>query len=317
MKKIFLGVLLMAVVNIVSAQQDTLRKTIDEVVVTANKFGMLRRQVVQRIDIVTKRDLQWMNSMNAADLLSNTGNVLVQKSQGGGGSPIIRGFESNKVLLMVDGVRLNNAIFRGGHLQNVLRIDNAILEKVEILYGPSSAMYGSDALGGVMHFITKKPVLNDKFTGSTMLRYSTATQEKTGHVDVGFGGKRLASLFSLSLSLILAISCRAATEKALILPSVSDPSMWNASMARTALLPIRIRTSRWEPLTGNSISSINIFSSRIAEPLIHLIFNILQLVMLPDTTGSPRLTARACQKVQSGITAPKPASWPVIVSTGK
>ncbi len=200
MKKIFLGVLLMAVVNIVSAQQDTLRKTIDEVVVTANKFGMLRRQVVQRIDIVTKRDLQWMNSMNAADLLSNTGNVLVQKSQGGGGSPIIRGFESNKVLLMVDGVRLNNAIFRGGHLQNVLRIDNAILEKVEILYGPSSAMYGSDALGGVMHFITKKPVLNDKFTGSTMLRYSTATQEKTGHVDVGFGGKRLASLFSLSFS---------------------------------------------------------------------------------------------------------------------
>jgi hemoglobin/transferrin/lactoferrin receptor protein len=200
MKKIFLGVLLMAVVNIVSAQQDTLRKTIDEVVVTANKFGMLRRQVVQRIDIVTKRDLQWMNSMNAADLLSNTGNVLVQKSQGGGGSPIIRGFESNKVLLMVDGVRLNNAIFRGGHLQNVLRIDNAILEKVEILYGPSSAMYGSDALGGVMHFITKKPVLNDKFTGSAMLRYSTATQEKTGHVDVGFGGKRLASLFSLSFS---------------------------------------------------------------------------------------------------------------------
>lgn len=200
MKKLLLVVLLSAAVDMVSAQEDTIKRTIDEVVITANKFEMLRREVVQRIDIVTKKDLQWMNSMNTADLLSNTGNILVQKSQGGGGSPIIRGFESNKVLLMVDGVRMNNAIFRGGHLQNVLRIDNSILEKVEILYGPSSAMYGSDALGGVMHFITKKPVLNQKFGGSAMIRYSTATNEKTGHFDVNLGGRKLASLTSVTYS---------------------------------------------------------------------------------------------------------------------
>ncbi len=200
MKKIFILFLLVAAVSMTYAQEDTLKKTIDEVVITANKFEMLRREVVQRIEIVNKRDMQWMNSMNTADLLSNTGNILVQKSQGGGGSPIIRGFESNKVLLMVDGVRLNNAIFRGGHLQNVLRIDNAVLEKVEILYGPSSAMYGSDALGGVMHFITKKPVLNQKFGGSAMMRYSTATNEKTGHIDINSGGKRVASLTSISFS---------------------------------------------------------------------------------------------------------------------
>lgn len=193
-------VLLSAAINVVFAQEDTLHKTIDEVVITANKFEMLRRDVVQRIDIVNKKQLQWMNSMNTADLLSNTGNIMVQKSQGGGGSPIIRGFESNKVLIMVDGVRMNNAIFRGGHLQNVLRIDNSILEKVEILYGPSSAMYGSDALGGVMHFITKKPVPGQKFGGSAMVRYSTATAEKTGHFDVNIGGRRIASLTSLTYS---------------------------------------------------------------------------------------------------------------------
>ena len=199
MKRIVIGVLLLASLK-VSAQEDTIKRNIEEVVITANKFEMLRREVVQRIDIVNKKELQWMNSMNSADLLSNTGNILVQKSQGGGGSPIIRGFESNKVLIQVDGIRLNNAIFRGGHLQNVLRIDNSILEKVEILYGPSSAMYGSDALGGVMHFITKKPVLNQKFGGSAMLRYSTATNEKTGHVDVNVGGKKIASLTSLTYS---------------------------------------------------------------------------------------------------------------------
>lgn len=200
MKRILIFVFFAGSVNLVFAQEDTLRKSIDEVVVTANKFQMLRREVVQRIDIVSKRELQWMSSMNSADVLSNTGNILVQKSQGGGGSPIIRGFESNKVLLMVDGVRLNNAIFRGGHLQNVLRIDNAILEKVEILYGPSSAMYGSDALGGVMHFITRKPVPGQKMGGSAMARYSTATSEKTGHLDFNLGGKKIASLTSITWS---------------------------------------------------------------------------------------------------------------------
>jgi hemoglobin/transferrin/lactoferrin receptor protein len=200
MKKILIVLLLVAAVKPVSAQEDTIRKTIEEVVITANKFEMMRRDVVQRIDIVNRKELQWVNSMNSADLLSNTGNILVQKSQGGGGSPIIRGFESNKVLLMVDGVRLNNAIFRGGHLQNVLRIDNSILEKVEILYGPSSAMYGSDALGGVMHFITRKPVLNQKFGANAMLRYSTASNEKTGHLDFNLGGKKIASLTSITFS---------------------------------------------------------------------------------------------------------------------
>ena len=58
---------------------------------------------------------------------------------------------------MVDGVRLNNAIFRGVHLQNIITIDNMILDRVEVIYGPSSTLYGSDALGGVVNMFTKKP----------------------------------------------------------------------------------------------------------------------------------------------------------------
>lgn len=200
MKKTLIVALLAAAVVPVSAQEDTIRKNIEEVVISAGKFEMLKKEVVQRIDVVSRPDIRWMNSLNTADLLSNTGNILVQKSQGGGGSPVIRGFESSRVLIEVDGLRLNNAIFRVGHLQNVLRIDNNILERVEILYGPSSAMHGSDALGGVMHFITRKPALNDKFSGSAMVRYSTATGEKTAHADVNIGGKKIASLTSISFS---------------------------------------------------------------------------------------------------------------------
>ena len=90
-------------------------------------------------------------------MLAQTGEVFVQKSQMGGGSPVIRGFEANKVLIVVDGVRLNNAIYRSGHLQNVITLEPSELESAEIVFGPGSVIYGSDALGGVMDFHTREP----------------------------------------------------------------------------------------------------------------------------------------------------------------
>ncbi len=88
--------------------------------------------------ILPRKKIEFLNQVTSAALLEQTGNVFVQKSQGGGGSPVIRGFEANKVLIVIDGVRMNNAIFCGGHLQNVITIDNAALDKVEVLFGPAS-----------------------------------------------------------------------------------------------------------------------------------------------------------------------------------
>ena len=93
----------------------------------------------------------------AAELLWSTGSVLVQQSQQGGGSPILRGFEANRVLLVVDGVRMNNAIYRSGHLQNAITVDPNILERTDVLLGPNSILFGSDAMGGVIHFHTRTP----------------------------------------------------------------------------------------------------------------------------------------------------------------
>ena len=84
------------------------------------------------------------------------------RSQGGGGSPVLRGFEANRVLIVVDGVRMNNAIYRSGHLQNAITIDPHNIERVEVTFGSSSVGYGSDALGGVIHYYTKSPQLNSK-----------------------------------------------------------------------------------------------------------------------------------------------------------
>jgi hemoglobin/transferrin/lactoferrin receptor protein len=178
--------------------------SIDEVVVSASKFEEKAKDVSQSIQVLRKTDLENMNQSSTADVISNSGKIMVQKSQLGGGSPIIRGFETNKVLMVIDGVRLNNAIYRGGHLQNILSLDNAIMEKVEIVYGPGSVIYGSDALGGVMHFYTKDPVFSATekklIKANVYTRYMTAVNGYSTHFDVSVGSKRLGSITSFSYS---------------------------------------------------------------------------------------------------------------------
>src|SRR6185436_8143439 len=130
--------------------------------------------------------------------------VFVQKSQLGGGSPVIRGFEANRILLVIDGVRMNNLIYRAGHLQDIVKTDNGSLDRLEILFGPSSTVYGSDALGGVIHLYTRKPMFStdDKLNTrvNAFYRYGSADNESTGHVDFNAGGKKLASLTSFTYS---------------------------------------------------------------------------------------------------------------------
>ena len=174
-----------------------------EVVFSANKAEEKKSDIPFTIDVIKSKDLELSNPQTSADMLSNTGTIMVQKSQGGAGSPIIRGFEANRVLIVVDGVRMNNAIYRAGHLQDVITLDPSMLDRTEIMYGPSSVMYGSDALGGVMHFYTKNPLFGDdkmNFKLNSYLRYASANQEKTGHVDFNLGFKKLASLTSISYS---------------------------------------------------------------------------------------------------------------------
>lgn len=185
------------------AQTDSSRSPIDlnEVHIVAQKFPG-KTTTGSQIQLITNAQIAQRNPMNAADLLLQTGNVFVQKSQGGGGSPVLRGFESSRVLIVVDGVRMNNAIYRAGHLQNVLRIDPSMLERAEVMFGPSSLIYGSDALGGVMYFQSRNPELsgakNWLVKPAAYVRYGSATGERTAHVDVSAGNRRLGFLTSVT-----------------------------------------------------------------------------------------------------------------------
>jgi hemoglobin/transferrin/lactoferrin receptor protein len=188
------------------SQRDNLQKEkrLEEVIIYSNKFAERKKNIVQKIDIISAARIAQSNSQNTGDLLINTGNVFVQKSQQSGSSPVIRGFEASRVLLVVDGIRMNNAIYRAGHLQNIITVDQNMLERVEVLYGPASTIFGSDALGGVIHMRTKKPKLsttNKIFTtGTAFGRYSTANKEKTVHADISLGGKKFAWLQSYNFS---------------------------------------------------------------------------------------------------------------------
>ncbi len=154
---------------------------------------------------IAAKDIKVKNPATTADALEKLGGAYIQRSQLGGGSPILRGFEASRVLLVVDGVRLNNAIYRSGHLQNVITLDNSILDQIEVIYGPGSITYGSDALGGVVHFRTRDPELNrtdqDHLSDLNIYgRFATATFEKTGHIDLNYGYKKWAFLTSASVS---------------------------------------------------------------------------------------------------------------------
>jgi hemoglobin/transferrin/lactoferrin receptor protein len=175
---------------------------LNEIVISASKFQQNKREVPQKIISLNSEQIQFSTPQTSADLLQGSGQVFVQKSQLGGGSPMIRGFSTNRLLLSVDGVRMNNAIFRGGNVQNIISIDPFSIQNTEVILGAGSVIYGSDAIGGVMNFYTKKPQhsLTDKllFESNILARYSSANNEKTSHLDLNFGYKKWAFLSSIS-----------------------------------------------------------------------------------------------------------------------
>jgi hemoglobin/transferrin/lactoferrin receptor protein len=161
----------------------------------------LAREMPYFVETVSAREIELLQSNNSADALADLSGVYVQKSQFGGGSPVVRGFEANRVLLVVDGVRMNNAIYRTGHLQNAITVDVNALSRMELIYGPGSLAYGSDALGGVIHFRTRTPDFRQSQAGwkiGGQLGYVSAANGKRGGVQLEYGNTDFASYTQLS-----------------------------------------------------------------------------------------------------------------------
>lgn len=178
-------------------------QTLPTYTIRANRIREKYDEVTNDVDLIKPKDLQLQQPSNSADLLTASPKVYVQKSQLGGGSPVLRGFEANKVMLVVDGLKMNNAIYRSGHMQNVLTIDHDMIDQVEVIFGPGSLVYGSDALGGVMHFHTRDPQFGLKndllWKVNAHSQFASAYNGFDNHVDIGVGSERIAYLASFSV----------------------------------------------------------------------------------------------------------------------
>ena len=133
-----------------------LAETLDEVVVTGSRVEESVYESPQAVSTVTREEVLKRNYRTTPEALTYEPGVMVQKTAHGQGSPFIRGLTGKQVLILVDGVRLNNSTFRFGPNQYLATVDPATIERIEVVRGPGSVLYGSDALGGVINIITRK-----------------------------------------------------------------------------------------------------------------------------------------------------------------
>ncbi len=173
-----------------------------EVFVSATKESEDRARIAEETAVFSVKDIQNVIPQTSADMLARIPGVKVQKTQFGGGSPVLRGMEANRILLVVDGVRMNNAIYRKGHLQNSITVAPGMLDKTEVLFGPSSVIYGSDALGGVIHYYTRRPQVSERpdVNLDVLMRYGTVNNENTVSAGIEVKLRKFASYTSVSHS---------------------------------------------------------------------------------------------------------------------
>jgi len=171
---------------------------------------------------VERQAIEEAQAPTTADLLERNG-VFVQRSQLGGGSPVLRGFEASRILLVVDGIRLNHAAFRSGHLQQIIRNDALAMESIDLVYGSGTVAFGSDALGGLIQMNTLPLIFKSEgdISGHVQARFSTATLERTLHTDVAYSRKKWAGLTSFTFSDFSDLRQGALTDP-------RDPGRWDA-----------------------------------------------------------------------------------------
>ena len=177
-------------------------QNLDEIILSVARSESNVNQIAEKVSVIKSEDLFLTSPSTGAELLELSPGVRIQKSQGGGGSPVIRGFEANRVLIVVDGVRMNNAIYRSGHLQNSITVDPNNIERAEVIFGSSSVGYGSDALGGVIHYYTKNPILKDseKIKSNYSTNFTSANQGITNNFTTNYSEEKWGSITSFTVS---------------------------------------------------------------------------------------------------------------------
>jgi len=173
----------------------------NEINVTAQRFESQTFDSPQAVTVLSPKYIRQTAPRSTPELLSGTTGVFIQKTNHGGGTPIVRGLMGNQVLLMIDGIRLNNATYRYGPNQYLATVDPLTLERVEVTRGAGSVLYGSDALGGVVQLISRNPVFasgKGTTSGNAYGKWMSAGMELSGRGEVEVNTAKIAFLGGFS-----------------------------------------------------------------------------------------------------------------------
>ncbi len=190
---------ILSLANFTLQAQNTLSDTllIEEVVVTTQRIPAQEQLIPYSIGLLDKREMNYFSKRTTPEMLMNTNGVFVQKTNHGGGSPFIRGLTGNQTLLLLDGIRLNNSIYRYGPNQYLNTIDVFTIDRMEVARGTGSVQYGSDALGGALQIFSVEPRLNSagaEWHGNVTGKMVTDGIEKTGRGQLEYSSKKVAFL---------------------------------------------------------------------------------------------------------------------------
>ncbi len=192
-------------VTILAGKQATADVTLDvvtmrdDVTVTASKdVPEIAGRTGQPVNVITATEIADRAKTGVAQAVDHEVGVALQRTSSTMSGVFVRGLTGNKVNVFVDGVRYSNGAQRGGVNTFLNLIDPAGLESIEILRGPSSDQYGSDALGGSVQFLSKAPALSSAARGSLNLSGGTGHKNGGGSLFLSGGGARVAVAGSLS-----------------------------------------------------------------------------------------------------------------------
>lgn len=160
---------------------------LDTLVVTPTRSATPSFDTPTTTDVVDAHQIAERNLRTVPEALRFVPGVLVQETSYGQGSPYIRGFTGYRNLFLIDGIRLNNSVFRSGPNQYWNTVDPWSIEALEIVKGPTSVLYGSDAVGGTVNAITKSPYAGEgerAWSGMLAERISSAEHSLTERVEV-------------------------------------------------------------------------------------------------------------------------------------
>jgi hemoglobin/transferrin/lactoferrin receptor protein len=159
----------------------------DPLIVTADGFEQRAFDTPYITDVISQDEIRDFGIRSVPETLKYTPGVLVQRTSHGQGSPFIRGFTGYRNVFLIDGVRLNNSTFRSGPNQYWNTIDPFAIERLEVIKGPTSVIYGSDAVGGTVNAITTSPYGysdTNNLAGNATVRYASNERSIGGRFEL-------------------------------------------------------------------------------------------------------------------------------------